>query len=63
MQLNKVLQKENDRLKKEIDELRNDSLTDFMHIWKLIHENLRLWEVVEGMQCPWYGPGIETFEL
>ena len=63
MQLNKVLQAENDRLKKDLKESRDSDITTFIWSWDMFQENKRLWEVVEGMTCPWYGPGIETFPL
>jgi len=51
MQLNKVLQAENDRLKEEVKELRDESINDFMFGWHLFEENQRLWEVLDGLAC------------
>lgn len=51
MQLNRVLQKENDRLKKEILDLRKDDMNWHVRWWKLWATNTLLWEFVNGLAC------------
>lgn len=51
MQLNKVLQRENDRLKKELNELREEDMRWHVRWWYLRAENLRLWDLVDGLAC------------
>jgi len=57
MQLNKVLQRENDRLKEELKETREHDILTFVWSWDMFHENQRLWELVEGAKSDldWYG--------
>ena len=49
--MNKVLQRENDRLKEEIIELREDDMNWHVRWWRLWESNALLWELVEGMEC------------
>jgi len=51
MTLNKTLQRENDRLKKDLEDMRDSDILTFLWSWDMFQENRLLWELIEGMIC------------
>jgi len=51
MTLNKILQRENDRLKEDLEDLRDSDICTFIWSWDVFQENLRLWDGMTGLAC------------